>query len=269
MTDMKTSSPAGATAPTDVLVEVAGVHKSYSAKEVLKGIDLSVRQGQVVCLLGPSGSGKSTLLRCINHLETVNAGIIAVDGEIMGYENRGGTLVELPPRRLAAQRTAVGMVFQHFNLFPHMTVMDNILEAPRRVKRELRAAVQPRAEQLLADVGLSDLARSYPSQLSGGQQQRVAIVRALAMQPKLMLFDEPTSALDPELVGDVLQVMKSLASTGMTMIVVTHEIGFARDVADEVVFMDQGLIVERGTPSEVIDNSREPRTRAFLSQVRK
>ncbi|WP_245861292.1 amino acid ABC transporter ATP-binding protein [Compostimonas suwonensis] len=251
-----------------VLVEATNVHKSFGAKEVLSGINLTVHEGEVMCLIGPSGSGKSTLLRCINHLESLNSGTIVVDGRIVGYERKNNVLVELHPTAIAAQRASIGMVFQHFNLFPHMTVMENIIEAPRGVRGESRGVVVPRARQLLAEVGLEDFADSYPGRLSGGQQQRVAIVRALAMEPRLMLFDEPTSALDPELVGDVLQVMKRLASSGMTMIVVTHEIAFARDVADTVVFMDGGAIVEAGTPSEVIENPQHPRTREFLSQVR-
>jgi polar amino acid transport system ATP-binding protein len=252
---------------TTLMVDAQRVHKSFGANEVLKGIDFQVEPGQVVCLLGPSGSGKSTFLRCINHLEKINAGRLFVDGELVGYRQNGDKLHELPEKAVARKRTEIGMVFQHFNLFPHMTAMGNIIEAPCQVKNEPKAEVRQRATELLAKVGLADKANAYPRQLSGGQQQRVAIARALAMRPKLMLFDEPTSALDPELVGDVLAVMKDLASSGMTMIVVTHEIGFAREVADTVVFMDGGVVVEQGPPSEVISNPRHERTKTFLSQV--
>ncbi|HEY5050674.1 MAG TPA: amino acid ABC transporter ATP-binding protein [Acidothermaceae bacterium] len=249
------------------MVDAQQVHKSFGPIEVLKGIDFHVAPGQVVCLLGPSGSGKSTFLRCINHLEKINAGRLFVDGELVGYRQHGDKLHELSAKEVAKKRTEIGMVFQHFNLFPHMTALGNIMEAPCQVKNEPKAEVRTRAIELLAKVGLGDKASAYPRQLSGGQQQRVAIARALAMRPKLMLFDEPTSALDPELVGDVLAVMKDLASSGMTMIVVTHEIGFAREVADTVVFMDGGVVVEQGPPSEVISNPRHERTKAFLSQV--
>ncbi|WP_192902081.1 amino acid ABC transporter ATP-binding protein [Micromonospora globbae] len=249
------------------MVRAEQVHKSFGHIEVLKGIDLEVRSGEVCCLLGPSGSGKSTFLRCINHLEKINAGRIWVDGDLIGYRERGGKLHELREKEVAAQRRAIGMVFQRFNLFPHMTALENVIEAPVRVKREPKAAVRERAEALLARVGLADKMGNYPGQLSGGQQQRVAIARALAMQPKLMLFDEPTSALDPELVGEVLDVMKDLARDGMTMIVVTHEIGFAREVGDTLVFMDGGVVVERGNPREVIANPRHERTKTFLAKV--
>ncbi|WUP52799.1 amino acid ABC transporter ATP-binding protein [Micromonospora globbae] len=249
------------------MVRAEQVHKSFGHIEVLKGIDLEVRSGEVCCLLGPSGSGKSTFLRCINHLEKINAGRIWVDGDLIGYRERGGKLHELREKEVAAQRRAIGMVFQRFNLFPHMTALENVIEAPVRVKREPKAAVRERAEALLARVGLADKMGNYPGQLSGGQQQRVAIARALAMQPKLMLFDEPTSALDPELVGEVLDVMKDLARDGMTMIVVTHEIGFAREVGDTLVFMDSGVVVERGNPREVIANPRHERTKTFLAKV--
>ncbi|HET9187019.1 MAG TPA: amino acid ABC transporter ATP-binding protein, partial [Acidothermaceae bacterium] len=222
------------------MVDAQRVHKSFGANEVLKGIDFQVAPGQVFCLLGPSGSGKSTFLRCINHLEKINAGRLYVDGELVGYRQVGDKLHELPEKEVARKRTEIGMVFQHFNLFPHMTALGNIMEAPTRVKGEPKDDVRARAMDLLAKVGLADRASSYPRQLSGGQQQRVAIARALAMRPKLMLFDEPTSALDPELVGDVLAVMRDLARSGMTMIVVTHEIGFAREVGDTLVFMDEG-----------------------------
>jgi len=250
-----------------LMVDAQRVHKSFGANEVLKGIDFQVQPGQVVCLLGRSGSGKSTFLRCINHLEKINAGRLFVDGELVGYRQQGDKLHELSDKDVAKKRAEIGMVFQHFNLFPHMTALGNIMEAPCMVKNEPKPEVRQRAVELLAKVGLADKARSYPRQLSGGQQQRVAIARALAMRPKLMLFDEPTSALDPELVGDVLAVMKDLAREGMTMIVVTHEIGFAREVADTVVFMDGGVVVEQGPPSDVIANPRHERTKAFLSQV--
>ena len=252
---------------TTLMVDAQKVHKSFGPIEVLSGIDFQVAPGQVVCLLGPSGSGKSTFLRCINHLEKINAGRLFVDGELVGYRQQGDKLHELSAKDVAKKRTEIGMVFQHFNLFPHMTALGNIIEAPCRVKNEPKAQVRQRAIELLAKVGLADKADAYPRQLSGGQQQRVAIARALAMRPKLMLFDEPTSALDPELVGDVLAVMKDLARDGMTMIVVTHEIGFAREVADTVVFMDGGVVVEQGPPSEIISNPRHERTKAFLSQV--
>jgi polar amino acid transport system ATP-binding protein len=249
------------------MVEAQSIHKSFGVNEVLKGITLEVQPGEVVCLLGPSGSGKSTFLRCINHLEKINAGRLYVDGELVGYRQQGDRLHELHDKEIARKRTEIGMVFQNFNLFPHMTALENITEAPTRVKGEPKNEVHARARDLLAKVGLSEKASAYPRQLSGGQQQRVAIARALAMRPKLMLFDEPTSALDPELVGDVLAVMRDLAQSGMTMIVVTHEIGFAREVADKVVFMDGGVVVESGSPSEVISNPRHERTKAFLAQV--
>ncbi|MDQ1540417.1 MAG: polar amino acid transport system ATP-binding protein [Actinomycetota bacterium] len=249
------------------MVEAQSIHKSFGINEVLKGITLEVQPGEVVCLLGPSGSGKSTFLRCINHLEKINAGRLYVDGELVGYRQQGDRLHELHDKEIARKRTEIGMVFQNFNLFPHMTALENITEAPTRVKGEPKSDVHARARDLLAKVGLSEKASSYPRQLSGGQQQRVAIARALAMRPKLMLFDEPTSALDPELVGDVLAVMRDLAQSGMTMLVVTHEIGFAREVADKVVFMDGGVVVESGSPSEVIANPRHERTKAFLAQV--
>ncbi|MEV6371453.1 amino acid ABC transporter ATP-binding protein [Micromonospora sp. WP24] len=262
--------PAQAAAPaaeSGLMVQAEQVHKSFGHLEVLKGIDLEVRSGEVCCLLGPSGSGKSTFLRCINHLEKINAGSIRVDGELIGYREHGGKLHELRQKEVAAQRRSIGMVFQRFNLFPHMTALENVIEAPVRVKREAKAAARERAEALLARVGLGDKMGNYPGQLSGGQQQRVAIARALAMQPKLMLFDEPTSALDPELVGEVLDVMKDLARDGMTMIVVTHEIGFAREVGDTLVFMDGGVVVEQGNPREVIANPVHDRTKTFLAKV--
>jgi polar amino acid transport system ATP-binding protein len=250
-----------------VMVKAEGVHKSFGRLEVLKGIDLEVRRGEVMCLLGPSGSGKSTFLRCINHLEKINSGRLSVDGELVGYRERGGKLYELHENEVSRKRAEIGMLFQHFNLFPHMTALDNVTLAPIRVLGVSRAQARERAEQLLGRVGLGDKLDTYPVALSGGQQQRVAIARALAMQPKLLLFDEPTSALDPELVGDVLDVMRGLAKDGMTMIVVTHEIGFAREVADTVVFMDAGVVVESGAPRDVLVTPRHERTRAFLAKV--
>ncbi|MEY9874941.1 polar amino acid transport system ATP-binding protein [Streptacidiphilus sp. MAP12-33] len=249
------------------MVRAEQVHKSYGQVEVLKGIDLEVQQGQVFCLVGPSGSGKSTFLRCINHLEKINAGRLYVDGELVGYQEKNGKLHELPDRVVAQKRRDIGMVFQRFNLFPHMTALENVVEAPTRVKKVPRAQAREQGMELLTKVGLADKAGNYPSQLSGGQQQRVAIARALAMEPKLMLFDEPTSALDPELVGDVLDVMRGLAQDGMTMIVVTHEMGFAREVGDSLVFMDGGVVVESGHPREVLTNPQHERTQAFLSKV--
>ncbi|BCI81037.1 ATP-binding protein [Mycolicibacterium sp. TY66] len=249
------------------MVRAEQVCKSFGALDVLKGVSLEVERGQVLVLVGPSGSGKSTFLRCINHLEQVSAGRLYVDEELVGYRERGGKLHELPPKEAARQRRDVGMVFQHFNLFPHRTALENIIEAPVHVKGVKRDAAVSRARDLLDQVGLSSKADAYPAQLSGGQQQRVAIARALAMEPKLMLFDEPTSALDPELVGDVLAVMKKLAQQGMTMIVVTHEMGFAREVADQLVFMDGGVVVERGAPREVMADPKHERTKAFLSKV--
>jgi polar amino acid transport system ATP-binding protein len=249
------------------MVRAEKVHKSFGHVDVLKGIDLEVGNGEVVCLLGPSGSGKSTFLRCINHLERIDGGRLSVDGELIGYRQEGDKLYEMHEREVAAQRRGIGMVFQRFNLFPHMTALENVMEAPVQVRKEAKSSARARSLELLERVGLGDKAGNYPAQLSGGQQQRVAIARALAMKPKLMLFDEPTSALDPELVGEVLDVMKDLAAEGMTMIVVTHEIGFAREVADTVVFMDGGVVVEAGKPSDVIGNPQHPRTQAFLSKV--
>jgi polar amino acid transport system ATP-binding protein len=249
------------------VVRAVGVHKRFGLNEVLRGIDLEVARGEVMCVIGPSGSGKSTLLRCINHLEKINAGRLEVDGELVGYEERNGKLHELREREVARKRAEIGMVFQHFNLFPHMTVLGNITEAPCRVKGVARQKAVAKARQLLEQVGLEGREESYPRQLSGGQQQRVAIARALAMEPKLMLFDEPTSALDPELVGEVLAVMRDLAKSGMTMLVVTHEMGFAREVGDKLVFMDEGVVVEAGAPRDVISNPQHERTRAFLSKV--
>ncbi|MCQ4119155.1 amino acid ABC transporter ATP-binding protein [Rhodococcus sp. FXJ9.536] len=249
------------------MVKADQVCKNFGALKVLKGISLEIGRGQVLCLVGPSGSGKSTFLRCINHLEQVNAGRLYVDGELVGYSERGGKLYELHPRAAARQRRDIGMVFQHFNLFPHRTALENIIEAPTQVKRLNKKKAVERGRELLAQVGLSEKADAYPAQLSGGQQQRVAIARALAMDPKLMLFDEPTSALDPELVGEVLTVMKDLAAGGMTMVVVTHEMGFAREVADQLVFMDAGVVVESGEPRELLANPQHDRTKAFLSKL--
>ena len=249
------------------MVVAEQVCKNFGALRVLKGVTLTVERGEVLCIIGPSGSGKSTFLRCINHLETVNAGRLYVDGELVGYRERGGKLHELPPRDAARQRRDVGMVFQHFNLFPHRTALGNIVEAPVHVKQAKKNAAREKARALLTQVGMSEKADAYPAQLSGGQQQRVAIARALAMDPKLMLFDEPTSALDPELVGDVLEVMRDLARGGMTMVVVTHEMGFAREVADQLVFMDNGVIVESGNPREVLANPKQQRTQEFLSKL--
>jgi polar amino acid transport system ATP-binding protein len=243
------------------------VCKDFGALSVLKGVTLEVNRGQVLCIVGPSGSGKSTFLRCINHLEQVTAGRLYVDGDLIGYRERGDKLHEMPPREAAKQRRDIGMVFQHFNLFPHRTALENIMESPIHVKRVKKSAALALARDLLDQVGLSEKADAYPAQLSGGQQQRVAIARALAMDPKLMLFDEPTSALDPELVGEVLGVMTKLASEGMTMLVVTHEMGFAREVANQLVFMDGGVIVESGNPRELLANPKHERTQAFLSKV--
>ncbi|MGW0831748.1 amino acid ABC transporter ATP-binding protein [Streptomyces prunicolor] len=249
------------------MVKAEAVHKSFGLSHVLKGIDLEVNPREVFCLVGPSGSGKSTFLRCINHLEKINAGRLYVDGRLVGYRQQGDKLYELKEKEVSAQRRDIGMVFQRFNLFPHMTALENVMEAPVQVKRETRAVARERAQQLLDRVGLGDRTGHYPAQLSGGQQQRVAIARALAMQPKLMLFDEPTSALDPELVGEVLDVMRDLAADGMTMIVVTHEMNFAREVGDSLVFMDDGVVVESGHPREVLMNPQHERTKSFLSKV--
>jgi polar amino acid transport system ATP-binding protein len=249
------------------MVKAEGVHKRFGRLEVLKGITLEVMPGDVMCLLGPSGSGKSTFLRCINHLEKINRGRLSVDGELVGYRQVGDKLHELRESEIARKRAEIGMVFQHFNLFPHMTALDNVTCAPIRVKKLAREEARAQAGDLLERVGLADKLGAYPAQLSGGQQQRVAIARALAMDPKLMLFDEPTSALDPELVDEVLQAMQQLAREGMTMIVVTHEMGFAREVANTVVFMDAGVVVESGKPAQVLSHPRHERTKAFLSKV--
>ncbi|ACS84204.1 amino acid ABC transporter ATP-binding protein [Musicola paradisiaca] len=248
------------------LVRARNVQKSYGDNDVLKGIDLDVYPGEVVVILGPSGSGKSTFLRCINHLEDMDAGSIMVGEEQIGYELKHGRLHRLSPRRIARQRQEIGMVFQQFNLYPHMTVLQNIIEAPIGVHKQPREEAVRYAKELLTTVGLSDKIDAWPRHLSGGQQQRVAIARALAVKPRLMLFDEPTSALDPELVGEVLATMRTLAEQGLTMIVVTHEIGFAREAADRVVFMDGGVVVEQGSAEAVLSNPRHPRTQAFLSR---
>jgi len=250
-----------------VMVDARSVRKSYGSNDVLNGISLTVEQGEVLCIIGPSGSGKSTFLRCLNHLESINGGRIYVNGELMGYRQVGNVLYEMKSKDIAKARQAIGMVFQRFNLFPHLTALQNIIEAPIGVAGMNPEEAKTLGLELLEQVGLGDKGEHYPSQLSGGQQQRVAIARALAMKPKLMLFDEPTSALDPELVGDVLDVMKNLAKAGMTMIVVTHEMGFAKEVADKVVFIDKGQIVESGSPKQVLDNPQEARTRAFLNKV--
>jgi polar amino acid transport system ATP-binding protein len=252
---------------TEPMVKAEEVHKRFGRLEVLKGISLEVQRNEVTCLLGPSGSGKSTFLRCVNHLEKINAGRLWVDGELVGYRQEGHKLYELRESEVAGARSQIGMVFQRFNLFPHKTALENLIEAPVRVKRVGKEEAAKRGRALLRAVGLADKIDEYPARLSGGQQQRVAIARALAMDPKLMMFDEPTSALDPELVKEVLDVMRTLAREGMTMIVVTHELGFARDVADRIVFMDDGVIVEEGTPSEVLENAREERTKRFLGLV--
>jgi polar amino acid transport system ATP-binding protein len=249
------------------MVQAEGVRKAFGSIEVLRGIDLQVDLGEVFCVIGPSGSGKSTFLRCINHLEKIDAGRLYVDGELVGYEQRGTKLYELKDREICRKRAEIGMVFQRFNLFAHMTVLENLIEAPIRVRKEARQSAIEHGWSLLERVGLAEKATSYPRQLSGGQQQRVAIARALAMRPKLMLFDEPTSALDPELVNEVLDAMRALTSDHMTMIVVTHEMGFAREVGDRLAFMDDGVILEVGRPREVLANPKHPRTQSFLSKV--
>lgn len=249
------------------LIELRGIHKSFGHKEVIKGVDLTIHQREVVCLIGASGSGKSTLLRCMNHLERPDSGRVYYDGNLMGYEERHGRLHELPERRIAAQRESMGMVFQQFNLFPHLTVLQNVMEAPLRVCKLPAATAHATALDLLSRVGLANEANSYPKHLSGGQQQRVAIARGLAMRPRLMLFDEPTSSLDPELVGEVLAVMRDLATDGMTMVVVTHELGFAREVGTRVAFMSDGIILEDGTPAQVLGSPDHESTQRFISKV--
>lgn len=263
---MATSRPTDA-ADDRPVVEVVGACKAYRHLEVLRDVHLSVRRGEVVCIVGPSGAGKSTLLRAINRLERLDRGVVLVDGEPMGLRRKPNFLQELNERQVAGQRTRIGMVFQRFNLFPHMTVLQNIVEAPTRVKGEDRATTERAARELLAQVGVADKESAYPNQLSGGQQQRVAIARALAMRPEVMLFDEPTSALDPELVGEVLEVIRGLARSGMTMIVVSHEIDFAAEISDRVVFMADGRIVETGPPQSVLVEPTQQRTRDFLARV--
>jgi polar amino acid transport system ATP-binding protein len=249
------------------MVKAEAVHKSFGRLQVLQGVDLEVMPGEVVCIIGPSGGGKSTFLRCINHLEKIDAGRLSVDGELVGYRQQGDRLYELRDNEVCHKRSEIGMVFQHFNLFPHMTALENVVEAPIRVKHEPKQQAVQRGRELLRSVGLESKTDAYPRQLSGGQQQRVAIARALAMQPKLMLFDEPTSALDPELVGEVLDVMRRLAEDGMTMVVVTHEMGFAREVGSKVVFMDAGTVVEEGPAQTFFSAAAQPRTQQFLSKV--
>lgn len=250
------------------MVVARGVGKSFGTVAVLRGIDIEVGRGQVVCLVGPSGSGKTTFLRCVNRLEKIDSGLLAVDGEHIGYRVRpDGRLSELSEREICRQRQHIGMVFQRFNLFPHLTALENIIEGPVGVLKQGKRQAIEHARELLDRIGLAHKADAFPSALSGGQQQRVAIARAMAMRPKLMLFDEPTSALDPELVGEVLDVMRGLAKTGMTMMIVTHEIAFARDIADAVVFMDQGMVVESGPPREVLVAPTHERTKKFLANV--
>ncbi|MFD7023621.1 amino acid ABC transporter ATP-binding protein [Promicromonospora sukumoe] len=252
---------------TGGLLEIRGVHKSFGLLEALRGVDLTVQPGEVAAIIGPSGSGKSTLLRAINHLEKVDRGFVSLDGELIGYTRHGNTLRELTEREILRRRTRIGFVFQNFNLFPHLTVLENIVEAPIFAQGRPRAEAEAEARELLARVGLADRADARPRQLSGGQQQRVAIARALALRPAVVLFDEPTSALDPELVGEVLGVIKELAGTGTTLVVVTHEVGFAREIADTVVFMDEGVVVEQGPPDAVLDHPVNARTKAFLEKV--
>ncbi|MFJ6377626.1 amino acid ABC transporter ATP-binding protein [Pseudarthrobacter oxydans] len=272
MSTATTSAPATATDPvttpsTRGLVEITKVRKSFGATEVLKGVSLTVEPGGVAVIVGPSGSGKSTLLRTINHLEKVDGGFISIDGNLVGYEVRGNRLHELRGKEILKQRTEIGMVFQNFNLFPHLTALENVSEAPVVAQGRSKDEARRRGLELLDRVGLKDRADAYPRQLSGGQQQRVAIARALALDPKILLFDEPTSALDPELVNEVLDVIRELAKSGTTLLIVTHEMGFARDVADTVVFMDRGQIVEQGSPEHIFTNPQEPRTRSFFSKV--
>jgi polar amino acid transport system ATP-binding protein len=267
MSNVRTENRARFDVPANAMVFARGVRKSYGQLEVLKGVDIDVPLGSVACIIGPSGSGKSTFLRCINHLEKLSGGILLVDGEFVGYDLRDDKLYEVRDDELCQRRAEIGMLFQSFNLFSHMTVMENLIEAPTQVRRMPIEQAKAEAEVLLARVGLSDKIDRYPRELSGGQQQRVAIARAMAMKPKVLLFDEPTSALDPELVGEVLQVMRDLAQSGMTMVVVTHEVAFAREIGDQLIFMDGGLIVERGNPREMIARPQSPRTAEFLSRV--
>jgi polar amino acid transport system ATP-binding protein len=267
MSNVRTENRARFDVPANAMVFARGVRKSYGQLEVLKGVDIDVPMGSVACIIGPSGSGKSTFLRCINHLEKLSGGILLVDGEFVGYDLRDDKLYEVRDDELCQRRAEIGMLFQSFNLFSHMTVMENLIEAPTQVRRMPIDQAKAEAEVLLARVGLSDKIDRYPRELSGGQQQRVAIARAMAMKPKVLLFDEPTSALDPELVGEVLQVMRDLAQSGMTMVVVTHEVAFAREIGDQLIFMDGGLIVERGNPREMIARPQSPRTAEFLSRV--
>ncbi len=257
----------GAPDAAEIVVRAENVQKHFWQLHVLKGITMTVLRGEVVCVIGPSGSGKSTFLRCLNHLEKIQGGRIFVNGHLIGYREKDGELIEDSDRNIAQQRQEVGMVFQRFNLFPHMTALENVIAGPVRARKQPRVDAQRVGLELLARVGLSDKARNYPNQLSGGQQQRVAIARALAMRPAVLLFDEPTSALDPEMIGEVLDVMKELAVEGMTMIVVTHEIGFAREVGDRVLMMDDGQIVEEGTPARLFSAPQNERTKAFLSKV--
>jgi polar amino acid transport system ATP-binding protein len=251
----------------EVMVEAVEVHKYFGRNQVLKGINMEVRTGEVACIIGPSGGGKSTFLRCINHLEKIDAGQLSVAGELIGYKRKGDKLHEMKDREVAAQRRSIGMVFQRFNLFPHMTAAENVMTGPVVVQKRNKNQVKERAQELLSMVGLGDRGDAYPMQLSGGQQQRVAIARALAMEPELMLFDEPTSALDPELVGDVLDVMKGLAASGMTMVVVTHEIGFAREVGDTLAFIADGVVADFGPPKELLANPNSERLKGFLAKV--
>ncbi len=253
--------------PGDVVVEATDVHKWFGRLHVLKGVSMTIKRQEVVVVIGASGSGKTTFIRCVNHLEKIQQGRIFVNGHLIGYRETGGRLVEDRESNIARQRQEIGMVFQRFNLFPHMTALENIIEAPIRVRKIPQDQAIETGKALLARVGLAAKAETYPAQLSGGQQQRVAIARALAMKPILMLFDEPTSALDPEMIGEVLEVMKELAREGMTMIVVTHEMGFAREVADRVLMMDDGLIIEEGTPEHFFQNPTHERTKAFLSKI--
>ena len=249
------------------MVKAENVHKWFGRTEVLKGIDLEVKRGEVLCIVGPSGGGKSTFLRCVNHLDKISSGRLSVDGQLVGYYEKRGVLHELPDKKVAEQREHIGMVFQSFNLFPHMTALRNVMEAPMLVRGQGKSEARDRAMELLIRVGLEDRVDIYPNQLSGGQQQRAAIARALAMDPKLLLFDEPTSALDPELVGEVLDVMKKLAEEGRTMLVVTHEMGFAREVGDQLAFIADGIVAESGPPTEVIANPQNPRMKDFLSKT--